>query len=58
MDDDKLAELDSVARVRHHPRILRRRELAASINFPPGLKEAFDKLTDSELAVLGYNTKV
>jgi hypothetical protein len=57
MDDDKLAELDSVARVRHHPRILRRRELAAS-NVPPGLEEAFDKLTDSELAVLGYNTKV
>jgi hypothetical protein len=51
MDDDKLAELDSVARVRHHPRILRRRELAAS-NVPPGLEEAFDKLTDSELAVL------
>jgi len=32
MDDDKPAELDSVARIRHHPRILRRRELAASIN--------------------------
>jgi hypothetical protein len=52
MDDDKPAELDSVARIRHHPRILRRRELAASINVPPGLEEAFDKLTDSELALL------
>jgi hypothetical protein len=52
MDDDKSAELDSLARIRHHPRILHRRELAASLSVPPELEKAFDKLTDSELAVL------
>jgi hypothetical protein len=35
-----------------HPRIQRRRALAASLNIPPGLEEKFAKITESETAVL------
>src|SRR4029077_11051031 len=35
-----------------HPRIQRRRDLAASLNFPADLSETFGKFTDSERAVL------
>jgi hypothetical protein len=52
MDEDKSAESDPRNRIQHHPRILRRRDLAASMNIPPGLEEAFDKFTNGELAVL------
>jgi hypothetical protein len=35
-----------------HPRIHRRRALAASLNIPAGLEEKFAKFTEAELAVL------
>jgi hypothetical protein len=35
-----------------HPRVQRRRDLAASLNIPSGLEEKFAKLTKGELAVL------
>jgi hypothetical protein len=35
-----------------HPRIQRRRALAASLNIPAGLEEKFAKFTGGELAVL------
>jgi DNA-binding MarR family transcriptional regulator len=35
-----------------HPRIQRRRALAASLNIPAGLEEKFAKFTEGELAVL------
>jgi hypothetical protein len=35
-----------------HPRIQRRRALAASLNIPAGLEEKFAKFTEGEIAVL------
>jgi hypothetical protein len=35
-----------------HPRIQRRRDLAASLNIPAGLEEKFAKITESRRAVL------
>jgi hypothetical protein len=35
-----------------HPRIQRRRDLAASLNIPAGLEEKFAKFTEGERAVL------
>ena len=35
-----------------HPRVQRRRALAASLNFPADLRETFGKFTDGERAVL------
>jgi hypothetical protein len=35
-----------------HPRIQRRRDLAASLNTPAGLEEKFARFTESETAVL------
>jgi hypothetical protein len=35
-----------------HPRVERRRALAASLNIPPGLEEKFAKFTESGMAVL------
>jgi hypothetical protein len=50
MDED---EEDPLGRIRQlHPRIQRRRDLVASLNYPAELREKFGKFTDSELGAL------